>query len=115
MNKRDIMYQLVLLSPVLSKLVHPLDKDGHDSCHTDIDEVLKVLDSFLLIVVQTKLVVYLTLWSIFTKSIIAFRVNLIDGPILQSQGTRLLIIKFYYGPVLWARAAEAFFGWSGKE
>ena len=86
MNKRGIMYQLVLLSPVLSELVHPLDKDGHDSCHTDIDEVLKVLDSFLLIVVQTKLVVYLTLWSIFTKSIIAFRVNLIDGPHTSEPG-----------------------------
>ena len=39
--------------------MHPFDKDGHDCCHTDVDEVLNVLDGFLLIVVQTKLVLYL--------------------------------------------------------
>ena len=49
----------MLLSPILSKFVHPFDKDSHDSCHTDIDEVLNVLDGLLLIVVQTKLVLHL--------------------------------------------------------
>lgn len=50
---------IILLSPVLSKFVHPFDKDSHDCCHADVDQVLNMLDSFLLIVVQTKLVLYL--------------------------------------------------------
>ena len=43
--------------------MHPFNKDSHDSCHTDIDEVLNVLDGLLLIVVQTKLVLYLVYHS----------------------------------------------------
>ena len=39
--------------------MHAFDKDGHHSCHTDVNEVLDVLNRLLLIIVETELVLYL--------------------------------------------------------
>ena len=66
----------MLLSPVLSKLVHTFYKDGHDSCYAHIDEVLYVLNSFFFVVLQTKLVLHLRMLTVMVDIIIIMPVCL---------------------------------------
>ncbi len=45
-----------LISPKLSELVDSLDDGSHDCCGRDVDEALHIVDSLLLVQVETKLV-----------------------------------------------------------